>query len=230
MGYIYYCKNLINNKGYVGQTTRTLEERKKEHLKHLENEKIIFHAAIKKYGKENFEWTILGEYLNEDLDKYEEYWIKEKNTHYQDGYGYNMNYGGAINSGSEKNSKRIKSINLTTKEEKIYKSIHEAARQLNANVAHISRICHGEPGNYSCKGYTFCFIDDNDKEISTNFTGDVSLKRKGISIIAIDKNGKEHIFPSLRKAMEELKIDRHTIAKRIEDGKEFKGYTFKRGD
>lgn len=56
------------------------------------------------------------------------------------------------------------------------------------------------------------------------------MKRKGISIIAIDKNGKEHIFPSLRKAMEELKINRKTIAKRIEDGKEFKGYIFKRVD
>lgn len=29
--------------------------------------------------------------------------------------------------------------------------------------------------------------------------------------------------------MKELKIDRHTIAKRIKDGKEFKGYTFKGG-
>jgi len=26
--------------------------------------------------------------------------------------------------------------------------------------------------------------------------------------------------------MEDLKIDRHTIAKRIKDGKEFKGYIF----
>jgi hypothetical protein len=77
--------------------------------------------------------------------------------------------------------------------------------------------------------YTFCFIDSDDKEISTNFTGDTSLKRKGIFIIAIDKNNKEYIFPSLRKAMEELKIDRHTIAKRIKDGREFKGYIFKRG-
>lgn len=229
MGYIYYCKNLINNKGYVGQTTRTLEERKKEHLKHLDSEKVVFHAAIKKYGKENFEWIILGEYLDEDLDKYEEYWIKEKNTHYQNGHGYNMNYGGAINSGSEKNSKRVKSINLITKEEKIYKSINEAARQLDANAAHISRICHGENGNYSCKNYTFCFIDDTDKEIPTNFTGDTSLKRKGVAITAVDKDGKEYTFPSLRKAMEELKIDRHTIAKRIKDGKEFKGYTFKGG-
>lgn len=226
MGYIYYCENIINHKGYVGQTARTLNIRKSEHLKHLDCENVIFHAAIKKYGKENFVWSILGEYLDEDLDKYETYWIKQKNTHYQDGYGYNMNYGGTINSGSEKNSKKIKAINLTTKEEKIYKSIHEAARDLDANAAHISRICHGKNGNYSCKGYTFCFIDDNNNEIATNFCGDTTLKHKGISIIAIDKEGNKYYYNSMRKAMEDLKIDRHTIAKRIKDGKEFKGYIF----
>lgn len=39
-----------------------------------------------------------------------------------------MNYGGATNFGSEQNSKKVKAINLTTKEEFIFKSIHEAAR------------------------------------------------------------------------------------------------------
>lgn len=33
MGIIYQCTNLVNNKVYIGQTIRTLEERKKEHLK-----------------------------------------------------------------------------------------------------------------------------------------------------------------------------------------------------
>lgn len=228
MGYIYYCKNIINDKGYVGQTTRTLEERKREHLRHLDSEKVIFHAAIKKYGENNFEWSILGEYLNEDLNKYEEYWIKNKNTHYQSGHGYNMNYGGATNFGSEQNSKKVKAINLTTKEEFIFKSIHEAARQLNVDVAHISRICCGKIGNYSAKDYTFCFIDENNNDIPTNFNGDTSQKRKGISIIATDINGKEYIFSSLRKAMDQLGIDRHTIAKRIEDKQIFKGYSFRR--
>lgn len=227
MGYIYYCENILNHKGYVGQTTRSMEIRKAEHLKHLDSENVVFHAAIKRYGKENFVWSLLGEYLDEDLDKYETYWIKQKNTHYINGYGYNMNYGGAINSGSEKNSKRVKSINLITKEEKIYKSINEAARQLSVDTAHISRICHGKYGNYSCNGYTFCFVDNENKEIPTNFIGDTSLKRKGITIVAVDKKCNEYIFSSLREAMKELKIDRHTIAKRIKDGKEFKGYTFK---
>lgn len=229
MGYIYYCENMINHKGYVGQTTRSLEERKKEHLKHLDSENVIFHVAIKKYGKENFQWSILGEYMNEDLDKYEEYWIKEKNTHYRDGYGYNMNYGGAINSGSEVNSKRVRAIYLPTGKEYFFKSIHDAARQLDANIAHISRICYGKPGNYSAKNYTFNFIDEYGNNIPTNFNGDISLKRKGIKIIATDTiNDKTYYFSSLREAMKETKIDRHTIAKRIEDGKIFKGFIFKK--
>lgn len=32
MGFIYQCTNLINNKIYIGQITRSLEERRKEHL------------------------------------------------------------------------------------------------------------------------------------------------------------------------------------------------------
>lgn len=229
MGYIYYCKNLTNNKGYVGQTTRSLEERKREHLRHLDSENVIFHAAIKKYGKENFEWSILGEYMNEDLDRYEEYWIKEKNTHYQDGHGYNMNYGGAINSGSEANSKKVRAVYLPTGKEYFFKSIHDAARQLDIHFTHISKICLGQKGYYSAKNYTFNFIDNLGNNIPTNFKGDTSLKSKGIKIIAIDTiNNKTYYFSSLREAMREIKIDRHTIAKRVEDGKMFKGFIFKK--
>ena len=49
MGYIYYCKNIINGKGYVGQTTRTLNIRKA-----MEDLKIDRHTIAKriKDGKE----------------------------------------------------------------------------------------------------------------------------------------------------------------------------------
>jgi hypothetical protein len=51
-GIIYVATNLINNKQYVGQTSRKLYERKSNH----KNEKNTFpiHLAIKKYGINNF--------------------------------------------------------------------------------------------------------------------------------------------------------------------------------
>ena len=78
MGIIYQCTNLVNNKIYIGQTIRTLEERKKEHLKKAINDGTYFHNAILKYSKENFQWSILGEYPNEQLNYWENYWIEKK--------------------------------------------------------------------------------------------------------------------------------------------------------
>lgn len=232
MGYIYYCKNLVNNKGYVGQTKRTLSERKKEHFSHIYSEAVIFHKALSKYGKENFEWSILGEYEDSLLDEKETYWIKEKNTHFKDGYGYNMSYGGETHFGVDVNSKKVMAHNLKTNEKFIYSSMHEAARQLsqkenkNFNMQRISHICHGNKGAYSYFDYTFSFLDENNNIIPTNFNGDTSQKRKGINIVAINENDEKFYFSSLRKAEEGLKINRRTIAKRIEDGQSFQGYTF----
>ena len=56
-GYIYKCTCVISGKSYVGLTTKTIEERKKEHL----------HSAIRKYGIENFEWSIVEEIEGSDI-------------------------------------------------------------------------------------------------------------------------------------------------------------------
>lgn len=55
MSYIYIIKNYINDKVYIGLTTRTVEIRFKEHLKLLKsNQSQLIHRAINKYGKNNF--------------------------------------------------------------------------------------------------------------------------------------------------------------------------------
>lgn len=54
MGFIYQCTNLINNKIYIGQTTRSLKERKAEHLHKVINDGTYFHNALLKYGADNF--------------------------------------------------------------------------------------------------------------------------------------------------------------------------------
>ena len=88
MGYIYLIKNDINEYKYVGLTTRTVEERWKEHLRHSSE---VIGKAILKYGKEHFTVITLEECPDEKLDEREQYWIS-----YYDSYnnGYNCTEGG----------------------------------------------------------------------------------------------------------------------------------------
>lgn len=88
---IYQIKHIASNKKYVGQTTRTIKARWADHCRtHSGCEKLS--RAIKKYGKEAFEITVIE--ICETIDQLNErevHWIKELNsiTH-----GYNLNTGG----------------------------------------------------------------------------------------------------------------------------------------
>lgn len=88
MGYIYIIKNDINDKVYVGQTSRNIEVRWKEHVRHTDQ---IIDKAIHKYGFEHFWFEQVEECKDEDLDSHEQYWIMYYNS-FQD--GYNITTGG----------------------------------------------------------------------------------------------------------------------------------------
>ena len=91
MGCVYSATNLINKKVYIGHTGRTLKIRQREHENYTP--KDIFHYALRKYGKENFQWEILYEIEDETLRKNIERWlIIELNTQVPN--GYNLTEGG----------------------------------------------------------------------------------------------------------------------------------------
>jgi group I intron endonuclease len=101
---IYKATNKVNGKCYVGQTTKTLNERMISHLSSARNNvngtSIIFHNALNKYGFNNFEWEILEVLETEDrmvLDEREKFYIKECGTFSRN--GYNMSEGGYGNGG-----------------------------------------------------------------------------------------------------------------------------------
>ena len=86
--YIYLIKNKINDKRYVGQTIRKINESKD----YFGSGKLI-KRSIKKHGIDAFEKIILEECNNIDiLNEREMFWIKELNTKIPN--GYNLTEGG----------------------------------------------------------------------------------------------------------------------------------------
>lgn len=91
---IYKATNLINGKNYIGQTVKTLKERKSGHVRKSEHgSKYCFHNAIKKYGVETFVWEIICSCQSKDeADVREREFIKVFNAKVPS--GYNMTDGG----------------------------------------------------------------------------------------------------------------------------------------
>lgn len=89
---IYKVENKINHKVYIGQTIKTLEERKCEHLKYVHNGKgFRFHKAIRKYGEDNFIWSVIDTASTvEELNQKECYWIEYYKSYIN---GYNSTKG-----------------------------------------------------------------------------------------------------------------------------------------
>lgn len=93
---IYKVTNKQNNKVYIGQTVKSLSQRRAEH-KHrflYENSHNKFYNAIKKYGWENFKWEVLEEsndWTYDILDSKEKYYIQLYNSIES---GYNILEGG----------------------------------------------------------------------------------------------------------------------------------------
>ena len=94
---VYLIINTQNGKGYVGITSRTIEERFSAHVERAKRQsKNLFHCALRKYGPENFITCLLeSEVPFEDGASKEAYYIQKYNTYYINKKGYNMTFGGS---------------------------------------------------------------------------------------------------------------------------------------
>lgn len=120
---IYYIKNLINNKYYVGQSVNIKQRWKREKIelsrdtdawnKHLQ-------AAWRLYGKENFEFSIIEECLSSQLDERERYWISVFDS-FNNGYNQSTGGGGfrGNNLTEEQRNKISESVKKTLTEERL---------------------------------------------------------------------------------------------------------------
>jgi len=87
---IYKITNLINEKIYIGQSKRTIQDRMPEHIY---DKRRIVGQEICKYGVENFKIEVIDKADSvESLNEKEKYWIGFFNCIAP--FGYNLQYGG----------------------------------------------------------------------------------------------------------------------------------------
>lgn len=140
MNLIYKVTNVLNNKVYIGQTTTSLEKRKKEHLSKQDN--TYFHNALQKYGKECFIWEIIEQDIEiSELNAREQYWIQYYNSNNHDN-GYNLSAGGengdALTIWRQQHPELVKEMaqkgNLAMKQKLINNPELEEKRKTNALI------------------------------------------------------------------------------------------------
>lgn len=107
---IYKITNKLNGTCYIGQTTKSLERRWKEHCK-LSSKCRYLNYAIKKYGKESFSINTISKYDNlVDLNNAEEYYIDWYNSLVPN--GYNLDSGGKSKKPSKETKQKQSDVKL----------------------------------------------------------------------------------------------------------------------
>ena len=164
-GIVYLITNKVNGKKYVGQTTKSIEQRWKEHCYSNPTRKFLLHKAIAKYGVENFEIEQLAVApFVQALDDLERFHIKDQKSLAP--IGYNLESGGAkfktltediklkikqSNTGfrcKQPHAKPVVRLDLTTGAEVCYPNMGAAMGDGYCRVS-ISRCCKGKEWSHA---------------------------------------------------------------------------------
>lgn len=203
MGFIYIIKNDINDHVYIGQTSRSVEIRWKEHVRHTNQ---IINLAIQKYGIEHFWIEQIEECDNSLLDERERFWILQYNSFSN---GYNATSGGQDNQKVETNR------------------VQEVLDLWNAGLT-VNRIVKETKLNVeTVRGYlNKNGIDHQQIKSRANiYIGEA--KAKTINQYSID-NKFIKTWPSAAEAIRNG-YGRSSIQRSLRDGKPHGGYIWKRG-
>jgi len=238
-GYIYMIKNKINNKLYIGQTARSLEKRKNEYKKSLNRDEIYnshLQNSFKKYGFDNFEFSVIDNAETmEELNEKEIYYIELYNSTDKK-IGYNIEIGGRNSLPSdetlEKMSKAHKGIKQSKEwvEKRIPKAGSEEAKK------------HGRPKTEEQKKHlaeaSAKFWQGKERDMDTiekiketikNSERDERYRKlysKKVYIIDTNTNKILHTFDSTKLAGIGLGLDQSTISDRCKINKVVKGWLY----
>lgn len=168
---VYKAENTVTGEVYIGATSKSLIERKNDHLqKSSKGSDGFFHQVIRTYGSDSFVWTEVdsASSINELAEKETEY------IYMYDSFqnGYNSDKGGGF-------KKTVYQYNVETGElVNSYDDLVSAANAVNANIRSVSNVCLHT--NKTCKGYNWSY--SSTIEANSN----LDLRRKTVNQISLD--------------------------------------------
>lgn len=235
---VYMHENKVNKKKYIGITRNHPQKRWCNGWGYRNC--VAFFNAIKKYGWDNFEHSILFENLSQDeAEEKEIELIKLYNTHCSK-YGYNINiggYNGVVHTADTKDKIRDKlkgrkipeellkqrELNRTDTKQVVcfkkddiqniivFKSISEAARKTKSDISSISKCCRKKLK--SLNGFHWMFYDDyknNGFDFKMLVRAEYTQPNSCVNVRCVDTG---EIFKSIREAATVYNIHPTSITK-----------------
>jgi len=166
---IYLIENLINHKKYVGQS-KNIYARWSGHRSDSKEKNLPLYFAIRKYGLENFKFSILEECKIEQLTDREDYWINYYNSYVPNGYNTNK---AETHWATRQVPQRI--LDIIEDIENSTDKLIIIAKKYNISKAQINRINQGkawrlEGKDYPLRGHEELQIEVILQMIKENFT------------------------------------------------------------
>lgn len=219
---VYQARNKRNGKRYIGVTSKGLRLRKSAHLRiALRNGRGCprFYAAIRKYGADSFEWSVLASFAIREFAYHHEFiLVRDLKPEYNAVAGGNLAYQGAP-------SPWRRPV-ICLESGMVYPSIENAATSLNA--AEVVGCCHGK--RITSNGLHFQFfagpMTDSERIKAISLIDEAGVKRRqrvlqpitpaiallrnrpGIPVICLDTG---EIFPSTVAAARSAGTDAGSI-------------------
>lgn len=253
---VYKITNSVNLKIYVGQTTKSLEDRWEQHKKNcLRGVDYVLYRAMRKYGVENFKIEQIDTAKDKrQLNKQEANWILKLNSMcYQSGYNMraNDNRIGVSKETKNKISKALKnkrSFNcqkiICLNDGRIFESQTSASKYYKLSQQAISEVVNGKKNK--AKNLIFTKTKDWDgkvlslKEIEKYIKKHEQVKHDKLSKMRKNKTNSHFCksivcinsgktYDSISKAAKDLGLSQSKISEVVNNKrKQHKGFIFER--
>lgn len=206
---IYIYTNTINNKKYIGQTVRTLDERAGSNFSNYK-ESWRFFNAIMEDGPENFKREIIFETNDQKIANDKEIELISLYQTQDPNFGYNIQPGGSMFAMNEdirkkigekvksskkfrennfkSHAKRVIAIDISSGNYNIYDSITSAANILNESRGNIGCICNGTGRSLSLNGKLFRFENDFEPNKIQEYIDE--YKKRKSKMYSVERNEK----------------------------------------